>query len=152
MTKEQDAARKRTWRKDNPERHREDQWKYYIRHRRKVRARQNAYKRHHPIKGNLLNAKRRTAKTQAGGRTTPAQWIRICRAVKFRCLCCGKRKKLEGDHVIPVSKGGSSFPHNIQPLCKSCNAMKHTKSTDFRFLPKWRTIFTRLFTRKWFRF
>jgi 5-methylcytosine-specific restriction endonuclease McrA len=47
-------------------------------------------------------------------------------------LCCGKRKPLEADHVIPVCKGGTSWLHNIQPLCRSCNAKKHDKCTDFR--------------------
>ena len=148
MTKKQRSI----WRKNNPEKHREEQRLHYARHRGAVKERTKRLKALHPERNRMYHATRSTAKTRAGGTTTSAQWLRICRAVKFRCLCCGKRKKLECDHVIPISKGGSSFPHNLQPLCKRCNNDKHTKSTDFRFLPRWRSIFTRMFTRKWFRF
>ena len=48
------------------------------------------------------------------------------------CLCCNRRRKLTADHVIPVSKGGTSYISNIQPLCQPCNSSKGTKTTDFR--------------------
>jgi 5-methylcytosine-specific restriction endonuclease McrA len=146
MTKEQRSA----WRKANPEKHREEQRQCYARNKVEIRKRNNEYKRKHPEAHAVYDAARRTRKTNAGGYTTYAQWLRICRAVKFRCLCCNRRKPLEGDHVIPVLKGGTSWPSNMQPLCRSCNRKKHTKSTDFRFCRKWRTVFARLFARQWF--
>lgn len=146
MNKEQ----RRVWRVNNPDKHREEQRLYYQRHRDAVKRRTGRLKRKYPERSRVYAAKRRTLKTKAGGHTTPKQWLIICRAVKFRCLCCGMRRKLQPDHVIPVCKGGSSWPHNLQPLCGTCNEKKQIKSTDFRNMPKWQTVFTRLRKLMWF--
>jgi hypothetical protein len=45
-----------------------------------------------------------------------------------RCRMCGSTEILEYDHVIPVSKGGTSDPENIQLLCRSCNRTKRTRT------------------------
>lgn len=41
-----------------------------------------------------------------------------------KCQCCGGFKKLEYDHIIPYSCGGSSDASNIQLLCLKCNRSK----------------------------
>jgi Holliday junction DNA helicase RuvB len=41
-----------------------------------------------------------------------------------RCVKCGNQEKLEYDHIIPVSKGGSNTARNIQLLCEHCNRTK----------------------------
>jgi len=45
----------------------------------------------------------------------------------FQCCFCGatgKEAKLEVDHIIPRSKGGSNHKGNLQTLCFSCNRGK----------------------------
>jgi 5-methylcytosine-specific restriction endonuclease McrA len=44
---------------------------------------------------------------------------------KFKCVYCGLGAKdgavLNVDHILPVSKGGSNEPDNLQTLCRACN-------------------------------
>jgi 5-methylcytosine-specific restriction endonuclease McrA len=56
----------------------------------------------------------------------------LCKKYDDKCLRCGLVKKLSMDHIIPLSKGGSNYITNIQPLCKSCNSKKATETTDYR--------------------
>lgn len=44
-----------------------------------------------------------------------------------KCVICGSKEKLEFDHIIPLSRGGSSTERNIQLLCEKCNREKSAK-------------------------
>lgn len=37
------------------------------------------------------------------------------------------RKEMEGDHIIPWSKGGKTTIENLQMLCRACNNTKSDK-------------------------
>jgi hypothetical protein len=48
----------------------------------------------------------------------------VWRRDQGRCVDCSSRERLEYDHIIPVSKGGSNTVRNIELRCESCNRQK----------------------------
>lgn len=48
----------------------------------------------------------------------------VWRRDQGRCIQCGSQERLEIDHMIPVSKGGSNTARNLQLLCEMCNRSK----------------------------
>ncbi len=58
----------------------------------------------------------------------------VFRRDNFTCAYCGARGvRLECDHVVPASKGGSSALHNLVAACVPCN-----RSKGARLLENWR--------------
>jgi len=51
----------------------------------------------------------------------------VWRRDEGRCVKCKSNEKLEFDHIIPVSKGGSNTKRNVQLLCEKCNREKAAK-------------------------
>ena len=46
------------------------------------------------------------------------------------CPKCGKHfaiEEMEGDHIVPWSKGGKTIPENLQMLCRRCNGLKSNR-------------------------
>lgn len=50
--------------------------------------------------------------------------IAVWRRDGGKCSRCGSRNKLEFDHIIPVSLGGSNTARNVELLCEPCNREK----------------------------
>lgn len=49
------------------------------------------------------------------------------------CMKCQSTSRLEVDHVVPLSWGGTNDISNLQVLCRSCNATKLNKNAnDYR--------------------
>lgn len=60
----------------------------------------------------------------------------VLAAAKGRCALCGTtstERRIEADHIIPRSRGGSNDISNLQALCDHCNRGKSNRdATDFR--------------------
>jgi hypothetical protein len=48
----------------------------------------------------------------------------VMRRDQRRCVDCGSQEKLEFDHIIPWSEGGSNTARNLELRCESCNRKK----------------------------
>ena len=70
----------------------------------------------------LLPAKRRGARR----RESIPERVRheVWRRDQGRCVECGSQERLEFDHIIPLSKGGSNTARNIELRCESHNRTK----------------------------
>lgn len=81
-----------------------------------------------------IKNKRNKKKRYAEGSHTFGEWELLKKQYGYICPCCKKQepfnqriKCLTEDHIIPLSKGGSDYIENIQPLCMHCNLVKHTE-------------------------
>ncbi|MEU4920280.1 HNH endonuclease [Streptomyces parvus] len=61
--------------------------------------------------------------------TRSSDWERRIRPralvlARFACQACGAGERLEVDHIVPVSRGGTSTLDNAQVLCQPCHRAK----------------------------
>ena len=123
----------RKWRAANTERVIETRRKYYAENPDKQAVLNAKWRAAKPEKVNATARRYYNRKLSAGGKYTKAEWKALLKHFGNKCLCCGRTNvKVQADHVIPVTKGGTSNIDNIQPLCKSCNSRKGTKIIDYR--------------------
>lgn len=94
------AANKR-WREANRERRREV-WKTY-------------------------RANRQARKRSAPGYCDRAQFDARWQVFGGKCWMCGADAD-SIDHVIPLARGGTNWPSNLRPACRSCNSAKGARS------------------------
>jgi hypothetical protein len=69
------------------------------------------------------------------GQRLPAEDWRIVRSIVLErdahaCTYCGSDKQLEGDHIVPLSRGGSNAFVNLATACRPCNLSKGSRTLD----------------------
>lgn len=106
---------------------------YSEQNREAINAHARKYRAENPERIQELKARRRAREVNAEGDFTAKEWKAICDKYGNQCLCCGSvDSPLTVDHIVPLIKGGSNFPNNLQPLCRSCNCKKQVKIIDYR--------------------
>lgn len=84
---------------------------------------------------NYLSHKRKLQILNIEGSHTLEEWKNLKKLYGNMCLCCKRTEPeitLSEDHIIPISKGGTDYIYNIQPLCRSCNSIKKANIIDYR--------------------
>jgi len=119
------------WAHANPEKVNERSRRWAHANPEKVRERGHKWR-----EANIEKARARERIRWASRRAITEE-VRLALSVfyKYTCLCCGRKEpeiELEFDHVIPLKLGGKDTTENLQLLCRSCNAGKGAKSTDYR--------------------
>jgi 5-methylcytosine-specific restriction endonuclease McrA len=103
---------------------------HYWSNRETVLEKRRIYRIENPEKIRSLATRMKARRRGAKGSHTLDEWNAILKSHNNQCAICGISKKtrpLTRDHIIPISKGGSDFAFNIQPLCLSCNCKKKAK-------------------------
>lgn len=69
--------------------------------------------------------KRRVLEAGSYGDWRWSDFMRIARKFGYCCAYCGtKPERLDPDHVVPLSRGGSNTLSNLLPSCPKCNGDK----------------------------
>lgn len=69
---------------------------------------------------------RRTRIKDSGGSITTKE-LSLIRKRDKTCVYCGSSSNLSFDHIIPISRGGSSDKTNMVLACLKCNTSKNSK-------------------------
>ena len=108
----------------NPEVRKKSSAAYRERNREETNRRTREWAHKFPVRALSITHARRARLAKAEGSYTEQEWLDLCEKYNQLCAWCNNPKKLTVDHIIPISKGGSNFISNIQPLCGSCNSRK----------------------------
>lgn len=76
--------------------------------------------------------RRRAQIAATGGHFTQDNIDQIYKRQRGRCVYCkvALRHRYHVDHIRPLVRGGTSWPSNLQLLCRSCNLSKGTRQPE----------------------
>jgi len=125
----------RAWAEREPERKKELARKWNAANSPANVARARKWKEANPERAREINLvadqNRRSRLMGAEGSHTTEDVEKILWRQKFKCAECGCNIRAAGsrhvDHIVPISKGGSNWPSNLQLLCVACNLRKSAK-------------------------
>src|SRR6185437_13520610 len=109
---------KQKWKAKNPEKWAE----INRRHVRKWQAR-------NPEKNKVLQ-RRTKLQRRAFGTVSSADFRFVFDHHAHRCVYCASTERLEIDHRVPVSRGGTNSLENLQIACRSCNGQKWSRTHE----------------------
>ena len=127
--RERHAANNKAWREANPERGKGYCKKHYDANPELRRECTKTWQRANPDAVRAISRARRARKRGAEGFHTQEDITKLLDQQNKECLCGVSFDLIDYtvDHIVPLSRGGSNWPDNLQLLCQSCNDSKGTK-------------------------
>lgn len=124
------AAKQREYYRKNHKRMLEINARSRDRNREKLNARNREKYKNFTKKINACSHNTRVKRAKAQGTHAAEDIDQIYKKQKGKCIYCHIKvgEKYHKDHKMPLSKGGSNWPRNIQITCKSCNHRKSNKT------------------------
>ena len=149
--KESEIQNSIEWGKANNDRVTKSRRKYYENHRQKLCEKQKAYRLANIEKVSLKEQEKtriyraRKANAVSDGHTIPElqKYWREKGIDPKRCTYCNAWhtewghgwKRSQGDHVVPLNKGGTHTIDNIVPCCMACNGSKRDRILYEEWIP-----------------
>ena len=105
---------------------------YYKNNEEIIRAKRKVYIKNNRDKFKLYQQKRRALKLGNGGSYTEEQWLDTLEYFDYKCAYTGECIKVSChiDHIIPLSKGGTSYIWNLVPSTASANLSKQSRNME----------------------
>lgn len=118
------------WKAKNRETLRVNALTYYYANLDERRAANRDYAKNNVELYRAINARRRARKMAAPGSYAPADIDAQFKLQAGYCFGCFADLTVVGyhvDHIVPLAKGGTNWPGNLQLLCPTCNCSKGAK-------------------------
>jgi 5-methylcytosine-specific restriction endonuclease McrA len=124
-------AKGHRWYWSNPKKHTLDAIRWNRAHPERRVESSRKWQKNHPENRRAHHVLRRSRKRSAEGKFTAADIKRLLKLQRNRCAFYANcrtrfvRTDFHIDHIMPLAKGGSNWPNNIQLLCADCNIKKN---------------------------
>lgn len=128
--KEEHKARGKRWALANPDKKKAMARRWRTKNRVPFAKMVREWRHKNPGRVRLQKFRRKVLETAAAGEFSPEDVMQLLFNQDARCRgCqCDITETFTIDHDLPLSRGGSNAPENLQLLCLSCNSAKGTKT------------------------
>ena len=113
--------------------HNKDKLKeYYENNKDSLTESRKEYREYNKDKIKGYNHKRRALKLGNGGSYTKEQWLDTLEYFDYKCAYTGEciKHSCHVEHIVPISKGGTSYIWNLVPSTESANCSKGNRGME----------------------